>query len=328
MKKALTGIQPTNLLHIGNYFGALLPAVKLQEEYQVYMMIADLHAITVPQDPQILKKNILFGAAAYLAAGIDPEKTVLFQQSRVPEHAELGWVMQTLTMMGEANRMTQFKDKSAKNEKGVSVGLFTYPALMAADILLYDANAVPVGEDQKQHLELARNLAERFNNRFGKTFTVPEPIIGTSGARIKSLKDPSKKMSKSDPSAKSYISIMDDADLVQKKIRSAMTDSNPTITADKERHGLYNLLTLFSLATGKTQDEIAIDYRDNGMRELKDGLTEALEHILSPLQMQVNQLLDQEDELLKIVKQGSEKAHHEAHEKLQGVYKIMGLKID
>lgn len=324
--KALTGIQPTNLLHIGNYFGALKPAVDMQDEYNLYMMIVDLHAITVPQDPKLLRQNILFAAATYLAAGIDPSKTVLFQQSRVPEHAELGWIMQTITMMGEASRMTQFKDKSAKNEKGVSVGLFTYPSLMAADILLYNTDAVPVGDDQKQHLELARNLAERFNNRFGDTFTVPNPVIRKSGARIKSLNDPSKKMSKSDPSAKSYISIMDDTDMIAKKIRSAVTDSERLITADDSREGLYNLLTLFHLATGQEIDDIAADYRDAGMKALKDDLAEALDKSLSPLRARIHNLLQNEDELEQILVAGAQKAHKQAKEKMVEVYTKMGLR--
>ncbi len=326
MKKALTGIQPTNLMHIGNYFGALLPAVNMQEDHELYMMIADLHAITVPQEPQALKENICFAVAAYLAAGIDPEKTVLFQQSRVPEHAELGWIMQTITMMGEANRMTQFKDKSGKNQDGVSVGLFTYPSLMAADILLYDADTVPVGNDQKQHLELARNLAERFNNRFGETLTMPEPAIRKSGARIRALNEPEKKMSKSSASAKSYLSIMDDTDIIHKKIRSAVTDSNREITADSNRAGLYNLLTIFHLVTGKTQEELAMHYRDAGMKELKDDLSTAIDQALHPIRTKIHTFLQNKDELDSIIKNGSDRAHMIAKEKMIDIYASMGLR--
>ncbi len=221
---ALTGLQPTNTLHIGNLFGALLPAVELQKTHDLYLMIPDYHAITVEHDPKKIKDHIRFAVATYLACGIDPNKTLIFQQSRIPAHTELGWVMQTIATMGEAERMTQYKDKSTGKER-VSVGLFAYPMLMAADILLYKTNRVPVGEDQKQHLELARNLAERFNRLYGETFIVPEPTIGQTGARIRSLVEPEKKMSKSAPNAKSYLSVMDDDEILKKKIMSAVTDS-------------------------------------------------------------------------------------------------------
>lgn len=323
--KALTGIQPTNTLHIGNYFGALLPAVAMQKEHDFTMMIVDLHAITVPQEPEELRSNIHLAAATYLAAGIDPAKTMLFQQSRVPEHAELAWLLQTMTYMGEAKRMTQFKDKAGKKQDMVSVGLFTYPVLMAADILLYDANFVPVGDDQKQHLELTRNLAERFNQKFGKTFVVPEPKIGSSGARIKSLKDPEKKMSKSDPSAKAYISLMDDADLMRKKIMSAVTDSEAQITADESRLGLYNLLTIFSLVSGKTQEELAGQYRNEGMKRFKEDLAEELVNHLLPVQNKIREYLEDTAKLERIIKEGSEKAHHIAKSKIEEVKKKMGL---
>lgn len=324
--KALTGIQPTNTLHIGNYFGALKPAVEMQCEYDLTMMIVDLHAITVDQDPKALRENILFAAATYLAAGIDPEKTVLFQQSAVSAHAELAWIMQTQTMMGEAKRMTQFKDKAGKNQDGVSVGLFTYPILMAADILAHQAEAVPVGEDQKQHLELARDIAERFNRKFGHTFTVPEPIIPKQGARIKSLKDPEKKMSKSDPSAKAYISIMDDEDVIAKKIRSAVTDSEPEITVEVRREGLYNLLTIYSLATGEDMHEIAGRYDGKGMRELKEDLAERLIHALLPIQGRIYEHLDNTANLERILANGAARAEVAAKQTLQAVYEAMGLR--
>ncbi|PIQ67292.1 tryptophan--tRNA ligase [Candidatus Uhrbacteria bacterium CG_4_10_14_0_2_um_filter_41_7] len=323
--KILTGIQPTNILHIGNYFGALKPAVKLSQENDLLMMIADYHAITVPQDPKQLKENILFATAAYIATGIDPKKTVLFQQSQVPEHTELGWILQTLTYMGEAERMTQFKDKSGDNQKRVSVGLFTYPTLMAADILLYNTEAVPVGADQKQHLELTRDLAERFNHQFGKTFVVPEPLIPEHGAKILSLNDPLKKMSKSSPTAKSYVSIMDTPDVIVKKIRSAVTDSERTITVDDNRPGLKNLLTILHLITGESLVDIAGSYEDKGMKELKDDLAEALVLYLGPLQAEIRGLLENKDELQKIIEIGSREAHKLANNQIKIVKNKMGL---
>lgn len=323
----LTGIQPTNTLHIGNLFGALLPAVELQNQHDLYMMIADYHAITVPQPAETLRQNILFTTASYLAAGIDTEKTVLFQQSHVPAHTELGWVMQTQTHMGEASRMTQFKDKSDGKADAVSVGLFTYPALMAADILLYDTEAVPVGADQKQHLELTRDLAERFNTRFGETFIIPEPMIRKEGARILSLTDPTKKMSKSAPSEKSYISIMDEADVIRKKIRSAVTDSERTITNDPERLGLYNLLTIFSLTSKRSIASIVEEYADAGMKELKDATSEALIAYLSPIQARIHEYMENPDELRDVLAHGSRRAQEKTGEKIEKVRSAMGLSL-
>lgn len=326
MRNALTGIQPTNTLHLGNFFGALKPAVDMQEEFNLHMMIADLHAITVPQEAKHLTSNILLATAGYLAAGIDPAKTLIFQQSRIPEHAELAWILQTISTMGEASRMTQFKDKSQKqNADSASVGLFTYPILMAADILLYDSQIVPVGEDQKQHLELARDLAERFNHRFGHTFTVPDVAIRASGARIKSLQDPSKKMSKSDPSAKAYISLLDEPEIILKKVLSAVTDSDRLITAEPSREGLYNLLTIFSLVTGKTVESIALQYHETGMKVLKDDLGQAIVEYLAPFQMKVHQLLSEEEYLLKVIVDGSRAAHIKAKQKMDQVKLAMGL---
>lgn len=323
--KILTGIQPTNILHIGNFFGALKPAVELSQKNDLFMMIADYHAITVPQNPKLLKENILFATAAYIAAGIDPKKTVLFQQSQVPEHTELGWIMQTLTQMGESERMTQYKDKAGDNQKRVSVGLFTYPTLMAADILLYGTEAVPVGADQKQHLELARDLAQRFNHNYGETFVVPEPLIKEHGAKILSLNDPAKKMSKSSPTAKSYISIMDSADVITKKIRSAVTDSERSITVDDARPGLKNLLTIMHLITKESLVDIAKSYDGKGMKELKDDLAEALVLYLTPLQAEINGLLQNKDELEKIITIGSRAAHKIANEQMKIVKQKMGL---
>lgn len=323
--RALTGIQPTNALHIGNLFGALIPAVEMQKTYDLTMMIVDLHAITVPQDPAQLRKNILFLAAAYLAAGIDPEKTVLFQQSQVPAHAELGWLLQTVGRMSELERMTQYKDKATAKKENVSVGLFTYPVLMAADILLHDIDVVPVGEDQKQHMELARDLAERFNRDFGETFVVPKPAIRSEGARILGLDNPEKKMSKSAASAKNYISITDDADTIAKKIRSAVTDSLPGITADDSRPGLKNLLTIHSLASGRSITDIAAEFDSQGNKAFKDATATALIDFLSPIQRKMTELLVDEFALIAILAEGAEKAAAQANTKLQLAKAHMGL---
>lgn len=324
--KAITGIQPTNTLHVGNIFGALVPAVKLQDEYDLSMMIVDYHAITVPFEPTYLKENILFAAATYLAAGIDPTKTTLFQQSAVPAHTELAWILQSVARMGEMERMTQFKDKSQKGgvEKA-SVGLFTYPVLMAADILLHDAAVVPIGEDQKQHLELTRNLAERFNNKYGDIFVIPEPRITQQAARIKSLTEPEKKMSKSAPSAKSYISIMDEEDIVAKKIRSAVTDSESGITLSDERPGLKNLLTLFSLVSDKSPENLAAIYTEKGMKSLKEDLSEHMISYLQPIQAKIKLLLDDRNELITILNEGQQRASRQAEQKLQQVKEAIGI---
>ena len=323
--RVLTGIQPTNILHIGNYFGALKPAVELQKEDDLFMMVVDLHAITVPQKPEELSKNIMFAVAAYLAAGIDPKKTVLFQQSLVPAHAELTWLLQTVARMGELERMTQFKDKAKGKGQNVSVGLFTYPVLMAADILLYDTQAVPVGEDQKQHLELARDLAERFNRDFGQTFIVPQPIINIASGRILGLDNPEKKMSKSAPTPKNYISLMDDADTIRKKIRSAVTDSEPGITVDDERPGLKNLLAIYHLVTKESMVDIAARYEGKGMKNLKEDLAEALILHLQPLQAEIQSYLKNPDALKSLILAGSQKALGLANSKVSQVKAKMGL---
>ena len=325
--RVLTGIQPTNNLHIGNLLGALLPAAELQKDHDLVMMIVDYHAITTLKDPAALSENILFAAAAYLGAGIDPEKTILFQQSAVPAHTELGWVMQCITRMGEAQRMTQFKDKSGSGAEKSSVGLFTYPMLMAADILLYQTEGVPVGDDQKQHVELTRDLAERFNRDFGETFMIPKPMIGQGGARIKSLTEPEKKMSKSAASAKSYISLMDEEDIIVKKIRSAVTDSLPGITLDDTRPGLKNILTFFSLITGEGAVELATKYQDAGMKSLKDDLATALIGYLNPIQSRMHEALDHREELKTMLEIGAKRADEIASKTMEEVRKKIGVKL-
>ncbi|MBT3230500.1 tryptophan--tRNA ligase [Candidatus Uhrbacteria bacterium] len=323
--RVLTGIQPTNVLHIGNLFGALIPAVELQDEHELYIMIADYHSITVPQNPETLSESILLNAAAYLAAGINPTKTVLFQQSQISAHTELAWIMQSQTHMGEMKRMTQFKDKSGDKADAVSVGLFTYPILMASDILLYDAEGVPVGHDQKQHVEITRDIGQRFNKTFGETFVIPKPIIRKHGARLKSLTEPEKKMSKSAASAKSYISLMDEREIVHKKIRSAVTDSEQIITFEERREGLYNLLTIFSLCTGKSGEDLAHEYAEGGMKNLKDDLATALSDYLDPIQAKMKELLENKDELKRIIANGSVAAEKIATAKLVEVKKKIGV---
>lgn len=324
--RVLTGVQPTNILHVGNYFGALKPAAELQNDHELIMMIVDYHAITVKQDPNLLRENILFTAATYMAAGIDPKRTLLFQQSAVSAHTELSWILSGVARIGEMERMTQFKDKSQKGgAQNASIGLFTYPVLMAADILLYDTEIVPVGEDQKQHVELTRDLAERFNRDYGETFVLPEPKIRASGARIKSLTEPEKKMSKSAPSAKSYISLMDDADIISKKIRSAVTDSEAGITVDDKRVGLKNLLTLYSLVSNETLPDIAAKYEGRGMRDLKEDLAELLTVYLTPMQTEIRGWLENRDELLKVLATGAEGANELANQKIAKVKQKIGV---
>mgnify|MGYP002632355552 CR=1 FL=1 len=332
MKRSLTGLQPTNFLHIGNYIGAVQPAVALQDETQLLMMIVDYHAITLPQDPKELRKNILAAAATYLGCGIDPAKTILFQQSRVAEHMELAWILQCVAKMGEAERMTQYKDKAKKAEgseraEGASVGLFTYPILMAADILLYDTEIVPVGEDQKQHVELARDLAIRFNRDFGETFVVPEPKIRAEGARIMALDDGTKKMSKSAASAKSYIALTDDADTIRKKIMSAVTDSGTEIRTDRNRPSITNLLTIFSVATGRSIESIELGYVGKGYGDFKKDLAEAVVEYLGPIRDNILRYAADETELKRILLEGAEKAKGMAAFKMNKVRQRVGVTL-
>lgn len=326
MSRVLTALQPTGILHIGNYFGAIEPFLQLQNAGNENILFAvDYHAITVPQDPETLRKNILFATAVYLAAGVDPEKTILFQQSHVPEHTELGWILNCIAHMGELERMTQFKDKAKGKGESVTVGLFDYPVLMAADILLYDTHIVPVGEDQKQHVELARDLAERFNNRFGYTFVIPKPQIRESGARIMGLDDPEKKMSKSAPSDKNYISLMDDQATVLKKIKSAVTDSEGTIVYREHRKGIANMMTLYSLMTGANMLEIEKIFEGKGYGDFKIALAATVTEFLTPLQTKINELLEDENYLHRTLEIGAQKARAIAAKKMIEVRKKIGV---
>ncbi|MGD9590401.1 MAG: tryptophan--tRNA ligase [Pyrinomonadaceae bacterium] len=323
MKRIFSGAQPTGQLHIGNYLGALKNWVALQDEYEAFYCIVNLHAITLPQDPATLKKATLDLARIYLAAGIDPERSTIFIQSDVPEHAELTWVLSCISRMGELERMTQFKDKGKGNTERAGVGLFTYPVLMASDILLYQTDLVPVGQDQKQHLELTRDLAERFNRDFGETFKVPEPYIPKIGASIKSLQDPEKKMSKSDENLNGSIFLLDDPDTITKKIKRAVTDSGTTVEFDETRPAISNLLTVFQLTTDKSPEECVAHFEGKGYGHFKTELAEVVVEFLRPFQERVRQYDD--ETLRSILSSGAEKARSIASETLKAVYVKTGI---
>ncbi|WP_082234653.1 tryptophan--tRNA ligase [Halobacillus massiliensis] len=325
MKTIFSGIQPSGTLTLGNYLGAMTHFVDLQDDHNCYFCIVDEHAITVPQDRLELRKNIKSLAALYLASGIDPDKSTLFIQSEVPAHTQLGWMLQCVSYIGELERMTQFKDKSKGGKEAVSSGLLTYPPLMASDILLYQTDIVPVGDDQKQHLELTRNLAQRFNNKYNDIFTVPEVRIPKEGARIMSLQDPLKKMSKSDSNQKAYISMLDDEKKITKKIKSAVTDSEGVVKYDKEnKPGVSNLLTIESVCRGVSIKELEKKYEDKGYGDFKAGVAEAVVNILTPIQERYEQLIDSE-ELDAILDQGADKASFKADKMLAKAKKAMGL---
>lgn len=324
MKTIFSGIQPSGTLTLGNYLGAMKHFVELQNENHCYFCIVDEHAITVPQEPLQLRKNIKSLAALYLAAGIDPNKSTLFIQSEVGAHTQLGWMMQCVAYIGELERMTQFKDKSDGKE-AVSSALLTYPPLMAADILLYNTDIVPVGEDQKQHLELTRDLAERFNKKFNDIFTIPEVRIPKVGARIMSLTDPMKKMSKSNPNPKSYISMLDDEKTIMKKIKSAVTDSDGIVKYDKEnKPAIANLLSIFSLCTGQTIAELETQFEGKGYGEFKQALGEAVVMTLKPIQERYYEIINS-DELDNTLDLGAEKANQVASKTLRKAKRAMGL---
>lgn len=310
-KRVLSGIKPSGTPTLGNYIGAISNWVSLQQNYETCLFpIVDLHALTVYQDPKELREQTYTMTAFLLAAGIDPKRSILFLQSQVPAHAELGWLITTQTTMGELSRMTQFKDKTRhlKEKDGIGVGLFTYPALMAADILLYDTDVVPVGDDQKQHVELARDLAERFNKKYGKTFVVPTPIIAKEGARIMSLDDPSQKMSKSNNRDKSYILVTDTPDQIRKKIMSATTDSNTSIEFDPTRAGLYNLLTIYKTLSGETEKAIEKKFSGTGYGAFKSALADLVVETLSPIQAKMAGYLKDKKGLDQILAAGAKKA--------------------
>ena len=328
-KQILSGIQPSGILQLGNYLGALRNWQKLQDEYDCKFFIADLHAITVSQNPEELRNNIKSAIMQYLACGIDPKKNTIFIQSQVHEHAELAWILNCTAYMGELNRMTQYKDKSKKQEN-IKVGLFDYPVLMAADILLYDADYVPVGEDQKQHLELTRDLAQRFNNTYDKEiFKVPEPLITQSTARIMSLQDPTKKMSKSDENKEATIFLLDTREEIIKKVKKAVTDSENIIKYSDEKPGIKNLMDIYSAITEKTYKQIEEEFKDGGYGKFKMAVAEAIADELEPIQKRYYELSKPEnDEYLEnILKNGAKIAHEIAEKKLKEVYEAVGFRI-
>jgi tryptophanyl-tRNA synthetase len=324
----LSGIQPSGRLMIGNYLGAMRNWVRLQEDHECFFMLVDLHAITVPQKPAELRRQSYEALALYLAAGIDPQRHTVFIQSHVPQHSELAWILNCIAPLGQLQRMTQFKDKAKKREKELCAGLLNYPVLMAADILLYNADKVPVGEDQKQHLELARDLAQRFNHLFSPTFTVPEPWIPprAEGARVMSLQDPAAKMSKSDPDPNGVLFLLDKPAELKAKIRRAVTDSGDSIAYDPERRpGVSNLMTLFRAATGESFASLESRFAGRGYGAFKEELGEALAAWLAPLQARAEELLGDKAGLEEVLRQGAEKARARAARMLAKVQRKVGF---
>ncbi|HYN84416.1 MAG TPA: tryptophan--tRNA ligase [Pyrinomonadaceae bacterium] len=322
-KRIFSGAQPTGNLHIGNYLGALRNWVELQREYESFFCIVNLHAVTVPQDPAKLAAKTLEVARIYLAAGIDPKVSTVFVQSDVPEHAELAWVLNCVVRISELERMTQYKDKARKAREDVRTGLLTYPALMAADILLYRTDLVPVGHDQKQHLELTRDIAERFNRDFGETFRIPEAFIPEVGAKIMALDDAAKKMSKSDENVNGSITLMDDADTIRKKFRRAVTDSGAEIRFDDSRPAITNLLSVYQLLTGKTAAEAEANFAGKGYAQLKSELADATIEFLRPFQERAHGYSD--EDVRRVLGEGRDRARTIARETMRTVYERMGL---
>ncbi|NRA54350.1 MAG: tryptophan--tRNA ligase [Gammaproteobacteria bacterium] len=324
----LSGIQPSGGLTIGNYIGAINQWLVMQEKNDCFFMLADLHAITVRQDPKLMRERVFDCLAMYIACGLDPKQSTIFVQSQVPEHAQLGWVLNCYAQMGELNRMTQFKDKSQRHASNINVGLYGYPVLQAADILLYQADQVPVGEDQKQHIELTRDIATRFNNLYGDVFKVPEPYIPQVGARVMSLQEPTKKMSKSDENPNNYIMLLDDPKLISKKLKRAVTDSDEQsrIYFDTaEKPGVSNLLTLLSCATGRSVESLVPDYEDKMYGHLKKDTADAVLSFIEPVQQRYYQLRQDETALLAIMKDSAERASERAAITLAKAYEAIGF---
>ncbi len=324
-KRIFSGIQPTGTFTLGNYVGAVRNWGKLQDEYDCIYSVVDLHALTVRQEPAALRRQTLEATAMLLAAGIDPERSVLFVQSHVPAHSQLGWVLSCNSQFGELTRMTQFKDKSAKHADNVNAGLFTYPCLMAADILLYAADLVPVGSDQKQHLELARNVAQRFNNLYSPTFTVPDGYFPKVGARVMNLQEPDKKMSKSDPNVNSFILMSDDADTIRRKFKRAVTDSDGVVRAGEDKPGVTNLMSIYGAMTGKSFEAIEAEFEGKGYGDFKLAVAESVIAELTPIQTEYNRLLADKGYLQEVLKAGAEKANRIAGRTLSKVYRKVGL---
>ena len=325
-KKVLySGMQATGTLTLGNYLGALKNWVELTDEYECIYGVMDLHSLTVRQVPAEFRKNARALYALYVAAGLDPEKNCIYYQSHVSGHAELGWILDCFTYMGELNRMTQFKDKAAKHADNINAGLYTYPVLMAADILLYQADVVPVGVDQKQHLEITRDIAERFNNIYGDVFTIPEAYIGKKGAKIMSLQEPGKKMSKSDTNANATILLLDDTDTIIRKFKRAVTDSESEVRYAEEKPGISNLMDIYSAVTGKTYEEIEKEFAGKGYGDFKLAVGETVADHLKPLQERFEQLMKDKAYIESMIKQNDEKAAYYANKTLRKVQKKVGL---
>ncbi len=324
-KTLFSGMQATGNLTLGNYLGALKNWVKIADDYQTFYSVVDMHSITVRQDPAELRKRARNLLTLYIAAGLDPEKNCIYYQSHVSGHAELAWILNCFTYMGELNRMTQFKDKSAKHADNINAGLFTYPVLMAADILLFQADVVPVGIDQMQHLELTRDLAVRFNNIYGDVFTVPEPYIGKAGAKIMSLQDPMKKMSKSDENPNGSIYLMDDPDTIIRKCKRAVTDSVACVRYSDEQPGIKNLIDIYCACLGVTPEQVEREFDGKGYGDFKMAVGEAVVSVLKPLQDNYNDLTKNKDYIDKVIKENAEKAGYFSNKTLRKVQKKVGF---
>lgn len=325
-KRIFSGVQPSGHLTLGNYLGALKNFAKLQDEYDCVYCVVDLHSLTVRQNPEELRQRSYSVLSLYIACGLDPEKNILFIQSHVPAHTELAWVLGCYTYMGELGRMTQFKEKSSRHSENINSGLFTYPVLMAADILLYNADLVPVGDDQKQHLELARDVAQRFNNIYGDTFVVPEPYIAKQGARIMSLQEPDKKMSKSDDNKNNFVSIIEEPDSIIKKFKKAVTDSGSEIVYDEvNKPGISNLISIYATVTDKTIQEVEKEFENARYGEFKMAVGDAVIKRLTPIREKYNMLIGDKTYLDKVLKNGAERANEIASRTLDDVYRKIGL---
>ncbi len=325
-KRIFSGVQPSGNLTIGNYLGAIKNWTALQDDYECIYCIVDLHAITVRQVPAELRRQSLGLLALYMACGLDPHKNILFMQSHVSAHSELAWVLNCSTYMGELSRMTQFKEKSAKHNENINAGLFSYPVLMAADILLYQTDLVPVGQDQKQHLELARDIAARFNNSYSDTFKVPEPYIGQVGARVMSLQNPSAKMSKSDENVNAFVAMLDKPDDIVKKFKRAVTDSEAAVRYDVEnKPGVSNLMNIYSSVTGKTYDQIESEFEGKGYGDFKLAVGEEVKCMLEPIQCEYHRLMNEKDYLMTTLQEGRERASALAQKTLRKAYKKVGF---
>ena len=325
-KRVFSGIQPTGAFTLGNYIGAVRNWPLLQDEYDCIYCVVDQHALTVRQIPAELRKRSYEAAAMLLASGIDPQKSLMFIQSHVPQHSQLAWVLSCNAQYGELGRMTQFKDKSSKHADNINTGLFTYPVLMAADIMLYNAHYVPVGGDQKQHVELARDIAQRFNNNYSETFVLPEPMIPKVGARVMSLQEPTKKMSKSDANEKSFVLMTDSADVIMKKFKSAVTDSDGIVRYDVEnKPGISNLMGIYSVMTGKGFEEIEKEFEGQGYGTFKTAVAESVIDTLRPVQDEYNRILADKPYLEGVLREGAEKARYQANKLLNKVYRKVGF---